>query len=177
MSDADDWDKDPVRDGAWPGMEYRNRTDPYEAYKDEKKSIDEICGAIPKGPNSITAEQIQKILSSSLTLPLVDYLKNYMKDDVFATRFAECIDMLKAKNSDYTEGKAAKDRIAHFRAAAEKHDVSMTKIWGIFVDKHWSAIQKYLKDGQTESEPISGRINDVINYLILLGAIIDDQKK
>lgn len=104
-------------------------------------------------------------------------LAGYIGDEFFADRFVDCIDLLKAKNSDYTEGQGDRDRIKHFREAAAKHDIPMKKVWGIFVDKHWSAVQKFLKSGQTESEPIEGRIQDVINYMILLTAIIDDERR
>lgn len=108
---------------------------------------------------------------------LESYLTGYLGDDFFARKYADCIDLIRAKNSDYTEGKGAKDRIAHFRAAAKDLELPMMKIWQVFVRKHWSTIQKFANGGHLESEPIDGRIDDVINYMVLLAAIIEDEKK
>lgn len=101
-------------------------------------------------------------------------LARYMGDDVFATRFAECITMLRAKNADYSQGEEKGDRIAAFRRIARDIGIPMTKAWAVFCQKHWGAVMKYVKDGRVESEPIDGRINDIINYMVLLGAIIAD---
>lgn len=104
------------------------------------------------------------------------FLTAYMGDPVFAKRFADCIDLIRAKNADYTQGTAKKDRIAAFRRISADIGVPMEKVWAIFCQKHWGAVMKFVKDGQVESEPIDGRINDIINYMVLLGAIIDDGK-
>lgn len=108
---------------------------------------------------------------------LVEVLTEYLGDSVFANRFADCMTMIRQKNADYTQGQGKKDRIAAFRRIGGDIDVSMAKVWAIFAQKHWGAVMKYVKDGQVESEPIHGRINDLINYFVLLGAIVNDQEK
>ncbi len=100
----------------------------------------------------------------------------YLGDEFFARKFADCIELIRVKNSDYTQGKGSRDRIAHFREAAKDLDLPMMKIWQVFVRKHWATIQKFANGGKLESEPIDGRINDVINYMVLLAAIIEDEK-
>lgn len=107
---------------------------------------------------------------------LVALLTKYLGDEVFAKRFADCITMIRQKNADYTQGQGKRDRIAAFRRIGGDIDVSMAKVWAVFAQKHWGAVMKYVKDGQVESEPIHGRINDLINYFVLLGAIVDDQE-
>lgn len=103
-------------------------------------------------------------------------LAEYLHDDFFAGVFADCIDLIKKKNSDYTEGAAQRDRIAHFREAAEDLELPMTKIWQVFIRKHWAAVRKFVNKGSLESEPIEGRIHDIINYMVLLLAIIEDER-
>lgn len=125
-------------------------------------------------------EQVEADLIKAQSGPtgddLVAYLTAYIGDAVFAKRFADCIDLIKRKNADYTQGTAQKDRIAAFRRVAGDIDTPMRKVWATFAQKHWGAVMKYIKDGQVESEPIDGRVNDLINYFVLLGAIIDDEK-
>ena len=103
-------------------------------------------------------------------------LTEYMDDEFFAGVFADCIDLIKKKNADYTEGAAERDRIAHFREAAQDLELPMTKIWQVFVRKHWAAVRKFANGKHLESEPIEGRVHDIINYMVLLRAIIEDGK-
>lgn len=107
---------------------------------------------------------------------LEEFLVGYLGDEVFAKRFADCMTMIRVKNADYSQGEQKGDRIAAFRRISRDIDVPMTKVWAIFCQKHWGAIMRFVKEGQVESEPIDGRINDVINYMVLLGAIIGDEK-
>jgi hypothetical protein len=108
---------------------------------------------------------------------LVQFLTRYMGDAVFANRFADCIDMLKSKNADYSQGEQKGDRIAAFRRISRDVNISMKQAWAVFCQKHWGAVMKFVKDNTVESEPIDGRINDIINYMVLLGAIINDEKE
>lgn len=105
---------------------------------------------------------------------LVDTLTEYLGDRVFARRFVDCMTIIRAKNADYTQGTAKRDRIAAFRRVAADIDTTMAKVWATFAQKHWGAVMAFVKNGQVESEPIDGRINDLINYFVLLGAIVHD---
>lgn len=130
------------------------------------------CEGIPKMNKSEGASEPPPVKDE-----LVKFLTSYMGDEVFAKRFADCIDMMKAKNADYSQGEQKGDRIAAFRRIAKDVDIPMTKVWSVLFSKHHGAIVKFIKDGYVESEPIDGRINDIINYMVLLGAIISDQEK
>lgn len=142
----------------------------------------------PPGHVTIVPKNVQYFSSvstvppSTVPLPehmskeqLCDILARYLGDEVFAQRFADCMTMIRQKNADYTQGVAKRDRIAAFRRIGGDIDVPMTKVWAIFAQKHWGAVMKFVKDGQVESEPIDGRINDLINYFVLLGAIVHDK--
>lgn len=108
---------------------------------------------------------------------LESYLTAYMGDDFFARKFADCIDLIKRKNADYSQGEQKGDRIAAFRRIARDINITMEQAWAVFCQKHWGAVMKYVKDGVVESEGIDGRINDIINYMVLLSAIIADKGK
>lgn len=105
------------------------------------------------------------------------YLTAYLGDDFFARKFADAMELIRAKNADYSQGEQKGDRIAAFRRIARDINITMEQAWAVFCQKHWGAVMKYIKQGTVESEPIEGRITDIINYMILLSAIIADGKK
>ena len=64
------------------------------------------------------------------------------------------------------------DALANFKRRADELDLSPFQVWGIFFGKHSDAIYAYLRAGKTLSEPIEGRIDDAILYLLLLKGLI-----
>ena len=84
---------------------------------------------------------------------------------------AESVDLLKAKNKDYsTNG----DPLAGFKKIAKDLNISPFQVWAVFASKHWSALTSFAANGKVESEPIKGRILDMINYCALLHLLIKD---
>ncbi len=64
---------------------------------------------------------------------------------------------------------------ANFRRAAEGMGLTTLQVWGVFADKHWGAVTRFVRHGAVESESITDRIADLINYLHLLyGIIVED---
>lgn len=64
------------------------------------------------------------------------------------------------------------DRLANFRRNGTTLDVPMEIVWAVYANKHHDAIMQYIKDinsdtSRPRSEPISGRVDDLIVYLIL----------
>jgi hypothetical protein len=100
-------------------------------------------------------------------------------DKDFDEMFTNCIGTLATKGEEYTIG--SKDRLANFKRSAEKLrrpgvDIQMQDVWLIFFDKHWSAVQNYLKNDchVKSNEPIQGRIMDCIVYLILFSKMVKE---
>ncbi len=114
----------------------------------------------------------RKIGEGANGLELRWILEGFLRDPVFAKRFAGCMEMLRAKNADYSQGEQRGDRTAAFKRIARDTEVTPEKVWYVFFSKHIGAIVSYIKRGQVESEPIDGRIDDAINYLVLLGDLI-----
>lgn len=106
---------------------------------------------------------------------MLQIVTGYLGDAVFAKQFVDCMSMMRVKNADYSQGEQKGDRIAAFRRIAHDINIPMTKAWAVFCQKHWGAIMRFIKEGSVESEPIEGRITDVINYMVLLAAIIADE--
>lgn len=83
--------------------------------------------------------------------------------------------LCKTKGDEYKA--SDDDQLANFRRrAARFKDMPPELVWAIYAGKHWDAIETYIDDLQTgfqrqRSEPIEGRIDDLIVYLILLKAM------
>ncbi len=85
--------------------------------------------------------------------------------------FSKAKEIAKAKGVDYTKNNI--DALFNFKEGGREMDIDPKKVAYIFMKKHWAAIVSYIKtNGQSESEPISERIKDLINYLVLLQALI-----
>lgn len=64
------------------------------------------------------------------------------------------------------------DALANFHNRAEQMGITPMQVWGIFYGKHSDAIYAYIRNGKVLSEPIEGRIDDAILYLILLKGLV-----
>jgi hypothetical protein len=78
--------------------------------------------------------------------------------------------ILKQKGDDYTVGNADSDRLYNFKFIAQVLGLTTEQVWAVYFLKHVLAICAYTK-GIDESEPIEGRMDDVVNYIYLLDAI------
>jgi hypothetical protein len=72
------------------------------------------------------------------------------------------------------------DRLANFRRNALALGMPMESVWAVYAAKHWDAVMQYVMDlntGKTRErmEPIEGRVNDLIVYLILFKAILEER--
>lgn len=86
--------------------------------------------------------------------------------------------LLLLKGGEYSQ---SSDRLSNFKLAADRLHLTKYDIWSVYFDKHLEAIRTFISDTKhgierERSEPIAGRIHDAINYLILLGAIIEEDE-
>jgi len=89
----------------------------------------------------------------------------------------DCFKTMREKGHDYREGNDT-DLLHNFRTVGEDMDLPPEKVWYIYASKHWKAIKTFIKEeGQSESEPIEGRIKDMIVYLLLLYRRAQEMKK
>ena len=73
------------------------------------------------------------------------------------------------------------DRLANFRRNGADQDLPMETIWRVYAAKHWDAIGQYCKDRlsgkeRDRLESITGRADDLITYLILFKAMVDERE-
>lgn len=71
------------------------------------------------------------------------------------------------------------DRLANFRRNALALGLMKETVWAIYAAKHWDAIMSYIRNVQAGtpvelSEPIEGRIDDLITYLLLFKAMVEE---
>lgn len=73
------------------------------------------------------------------------------------------------------------DRLENFRRNAAALGVSKETIWAVYAAKHWDALMQYIKDQNVgdmreRAEPITGRVHDLLVYLTLFAAMLDEKK-
>lgn len=83
------------------------------------------------------------------------------------------VDINESKGKDYA-GDA--DALANFKDAAEGLGITPEQVWAVYAHKHWSAVMSFVRNGDTASEPIEGRIHDLILYGFLLLGLIEDAR-
>lgn len=71
------------------------------------------------------------------------------------------------------------DRLLNFRRNAAALGINKETIWAVYAAKHWDAVMQYVKDletgkERTRSEPIEGRVYDLIVYMCLFAAMLDE---
>jgi hypothetical protein len=89
----------------------------------------------------------------------------------------EILKLSKLKGGEYA---GDDDRLANFRRNAANLGVNMDTIWSVYAAKHWDALMQYIKDINTGTvrdrlEPIAGRVDDLLVYLLLYKAILDER--
>ena len=69
------------------------------------------------------------------------------------------------------------DRLANFKDQAKLLGFATPiQVLGVYLNKHLGSINKFIAGGTASSEPIEGRIDDAILYLVLLKALICEDK-
>jgi hypothetical protein len=87
------------------------------------------------------------------------------------------LELSDSKRIEYTEGNHLDNVLWTFENSAIDVNVTPMKVLVIFLNKHLSSLRSYFRTGKEYStESIESRIMDIINYLLLLVAMIRSQK-
>lgn len=78
----------------------------------------------------------------------------------------------KTKGRDYA---TEDDALAHLREQSTELGLKPEMVWAVLARKHWIAILAYCRSGRVHSEPIEGRLLDMILYCLLLLALSKEQ--
>lgn len=74
------------------------------------------------------------------------------------------------------------DCLANFRRNGQDLELPMEVIWRVYAAKHWDAVGQYIRDlaagrKRLVLEPISGRVDDLLVYLLLFKAMIEEREE
>src|SRR5690606_34800971 len=94
--------------------------------------------------------------------------------EIVEQTFERIRELTASKGEEYSRDE---DQLANFKRGAKDADISPRQVWVVFFNKHIDAIKTWVRDGKEGSEPIEGRIDDAILYLILLKAIVVEYKE
>ena len=100
-------------------------------------------------------------------------MTGYPDLDTFLT---STLEVMRRKGHDYRQGHDD-DLLHNFRTVADSVGIPMEKVWFTYFFKHYAALATYIREGgQSESEPIEGRIQDLIVYLVLFYRMVQEAK-
>lgn len=99
-------------------------------------------------------------------------------------RFIEqCMQIQKTKGDEYSGNE---DRLANFKRYSASLGLNPTTVLMIYMGKHWDSIMSFIKNlektkdlatlEKTLSEPIDGRLQDLVNYALLLNGLIHEAR-
>lgn len=95
------------------------------------------------------------------------YIEGFIENHVLA--------VLASKGSEYSRGED--DCNSNFKRVAEAIGLDPIKVAYVYLAKHLDSIANYVKTRETPSgEPIEGRLGDAVNYLMILGSLIEEEE-
>lgn len=100
-------------------------------------------------------------------------------EEILHSTISKIKDLSATKGEEY-RAMDSSDQLANFRAAAKDVGVPMEVVWRIYAGKHWGSINTYVRDliadtSRQYSEPMEGRVDDLIVYLILFKLMLAER--
>jgi hypothetical protein len=95
----------------------------------------------------------------------------FFEEFVLEVMHKDLLELCRTKGVEYA---GTEDKLANFKKTAAECGLDPMQVLYIFMNKHYSAIQAYIKNKKVYSEPITGRIRDCQLYLALLEGLIID---
>lgn len=69
------------------------------------------------------------------------------------------------------------DALANFKRRAIETGVSPLQAWHLYAGKHWDGISAFVRSGLEQREPIEGRFDDLLVYLHLGMALLEEERQ
>jgi hypothetical protein len=96
--------------------------------------------------------------------------ENFMKKEILP----ECDKIMKSKGLSYS---GLEDKFGNFKRCSKLSGVSIEQAWFTYFVKHFDALSSFIRGEYSDSEPIKGRVFDLINYLFLFAGILKEKGK
>lgn len=84
----------------------------------------------------------------------------------------KCFEIMKSKGESYS---GVEDKLGNFKRCSSLSGSRIEQVWFTYFVKHFDALSSYIREEYKDSEPIEGRIQDLINYLFLFYGIIREK--
>lgn len=107
-----------------------------------------------------------------------------MKPDVFSKMVNDEIipRLMKIQHTKGMSYSGNEDKLGNFKRIAKKVEPMIRAgtdpiaiVWYVYFSKHLDSLDSFLRREYKDSESIEGRIDDLINYLMLLHGILRDK--
>ena len=99
-------------------------------------------------------------------------------------KFTEIATVMDGKGKEYS---GHTDRLANFKRNGANLGINPETIWSVYCSKHWDSLMSFIRELETGkkiadierdlSEPIDGRILDIMTYLMLLQGLINERRE
>ena len=86
------------------------------------------------------------------------------------------MELMRVKGKEYTVSDT--DKLKNFKSIAERLKSEPEFIATVYLLKHMDSVRNFVLDGvEASDEPIEGRLRDIRNYCLLLGALIKEKRE
>lgn len=91
----------------------------------------------------------------------------------------EMVRLTSSKGEEYANNESSDtaDQHANFKRLSSELGLTPEQVLSVYLTKHIDAIKSYLRTGREFSEPIEGRVDDAILYLILLKGLVIEKRE
>jgi hypothetical protein len=95
--------------------------------------------------------------------------------DLMDRVFIECQKTREQGQKEYAHSDS--NALSNFERTGDELQIPREKVWYIFAKKHWDGTLAWIRGHRSQREDVRGRIMDLIVYLILLWAMVDDEER
>lgn len=89
--------------------------------------------------------------------------------------FHDCQGTREQAQKEYAHDEA--NALGNFERTGVELELAREKVWYIFAKKHWDGVLAWITGHRSQREDVRGRIKDLIVYLVLLWAMVDDNEE
>jgi hypothetical protein len=100
----------------------------------------------------------------------VEEFDKFIKEEILP----DCQAIMSSKGISYS---GLEDKLGNFKRLSVLTNTESEKVLFIYFTKHFDALSSYIRGEYKDSESIRGRILDIINYMLLLAALLKEQNK